>query len=223
MPGKGFFHLLTLYTRGRELYWETSPDGRNWSAEPAQELPKLAGFDGHYQVSRLDGSKIGTAFNYHPGGSVDRRTNIYYAQTTDFGQTWTTVDGRPLTTPLDNPRNPALVVDYEARERLFYISKLVFDEAHRPVILGVSSGGHAPGPQNDPRLWEVTRWTGQRWVTSSVTQSDHNYDSGDLYIDGGRWTVIGPCLPGRRLISRAVKSASGSPRIGARTGVSSGA
>ncbi|MGI6415240.1 MAG: BNR-4 repeat-containing protein [Thermoguttaceae bacterium] len=196
VPGKGFFHLLTLYTRGRELYWETSPDGRNWTAEPAQDLPKLAGFDGHYQVSRLDGSKIGTAFNYHPGGSVDRRTNIYYAQTTDFGQTWTTVDGRPLTTPLDNPKNPALVVDYEARGRLFYITKLLFDEESRPVILGVSSGGYAPGPQNDPRIWEITRWTGHRWVTSPVTQSDHNYDMGSLYLDGSRWTVIGPALTG---------------------------
>ena len=196
VPGKGFFHLLTLYTRGRELYWETSPDGRNWTAEPARDLPKLAGFDGHYQVSRLDGSKIGTAFNYHPGGKPDRRTNLYYVQTTDFGQTWTTVDGRRLTTPLDNTENPALVVDYQAQGRLFYISKLVFDEESRPVILGVSSGGYAPGPRNDPRLWEITRWTGEKWVTSVVTQSDHNYDSGALYIDGGRWMVIGPALAG---------------------------
>ena len=196
VPGKGFFHLLTLYTHGRELYWETSPDGRNWSDEPAEELSKLAGFAGHYQVSRLDGDKIGTAFNYHPGGSVDRRTNIYYAQTTDFGKSWTTVDGRLLTTPLADPRNPALVVDYEARGRLFYITKLLFDENSHPVILGVSSAGYAPGPENDPRLWEITRWTGERWVTVSVTQSDHNYDMGSLYLHGDRWTVIGPTLPG---------------------------
>lgn len=196
VPGKGFFHLLTLYTHGRELYWETSRDGRSWTERPAETLPKLAGFAGHYQVSRVDGDKIGTAFNYHPGGSVDRRTNIYYAQTADFGKSWTTVDGRPLTTPLDDPQNPALVVGYEARGRLFYVTKLLFDEASRPVILGISSGGYAPGPEHGPRVWEITRWTGDRWVTLPVTTCDHNYDMGSLYLDGDRWTVIGPTLPG---------------------------
>ena len=196
VPGKGFLHLLTLYTKGRELYWETSPDGRTWTAEPAKDLKKLAGFAGHYQVSRLHGTKVGTAFNYHPGGSVDRRTNIYYVQTTDFGETWTTVDGHPLETPLEHRDNPALVVDYEANGRLFYITKLLFDEQGRPVILGVSSAGYAPGPQNDPRTWEITRWTGREWVTRPVLHSDHNYDMGSLYLDGDTWTVIGPGLPG---------------------------
>jgi len=196
VPGKGFFHLLTLYTGGRELYWETSRDGKDWAAQPAKDLKKLAGFAGHYQVSRCDGHKIGTAFNYHPGGKPDRRTNIYYAETADFGRTWTTVNGRPLTIPLNNPKNPALVVDYEAQRRLFYINKLLFDADGHPVILGVSSGGHAPGPANDPRLWEITRWTGVRWLTTTVTQSDHNYDAGSLYINGERWTVIGPALTG---------------------------
>jgi hypothetical protein len=196
VPGQGFLHLLTLYTRGRELYWETSRDGRDWTANLAEDLRKLAGFGGHYQVSRLHGSKVGTAFNYHPGGSVDRRTNIYYVETSDFGRTWTTVAGRPVATPLEDPQNPALVVDYEAKDRLFYITKLLFDEEGRPVILGVSSGGFAPGPENDPRTWEITRWTGAQWVTRPVVTSDHNYDMGSLYLEGDRWTVIGPALTG---------------------------
>jgi hypothetical protein len=196
VPGKGFLHLLTLYTKGRELYWETSPDGRTWTAEPAKDLKKLAGFAGHYQVSRLHGTKVGTAFNYHPRGSVDRRTNIYYVQTTDFGETWTTVDGRRVETPLEHRDNPALVVDYEANGRLFYITKLLFDEEGHPAILGVSSGGYAPGPQNDPRTWEITHWTGDRWITQPVLQSDHNYDMGSLYLDGDTWTIIGPGLCG---------------------------
>ncbi len=196
VPGKGFFHLLTLYTRGRELYWETSADGRDWTAEPAENLPKLAGFQGHYQVSRVHGSKIGTAFNYHPGSSVDRRTNIYYAQTTDFGKTWTTIDGRPLQTPLDDRDNPALVVDYEARGRLAYVTKLLFDEQGHPVVLAVTSGGFDAGPKNDPRTWEITHWTGKEWVTRPVTTSDHNYDMGSLYLEGDRWRIIGPTLTG---------------------------
>ncbi|HRE80140.1 MAG TPA: BNR-4 repeat-containing protein, partial [Opitutaceae bacterium] len=44
---RGFFHLFTRYTKGRELYWETSADGRTWS-----DTKKLAGFGGHYQTSQ---------------------------------------------------------------------------------------------------------------------------------------------------------------------------
>jgi hypothetical protein len=159
-------------------------------------MRKLAGFDGHYQTSRLHNGKIGTAFNYHPGGSVDRRTNVYYAETNDFGQTWTTVDGHPLKTPLDSPQNPALVVDAEAHGRLVYNSQLLFDEQGRPVILYVTSGGYGPGPENDPRTMEITRWDGKLWITRPVTGTDHNYDRGSLYLDGDRWTLIAPALPG---------------------------
>ncbi len=197
VPGKGFLHLQTLYTRGRELYWETSVDGRDWTDEPADDLPKLAGFGGHYQVSRIDPEKkrVGTAFNYHPRG-VDTRTNIYYVETDDFGETWKTIGGEVVSTPLEHRDNPALAVDYEAEERLAYITKLLFDDDGYPVVLAVTSGGHEPGPQNDPRIWEIIRWTGQEWKTVEIARSDHNYDMGSLYIDGDRWTVIGPALEG---------------------------
>ncbi|MFO7975739.1 MAG: BNR-4 repeat-containing protein [Candidatus Hydrogenedentota bacterium] len=191
IPGKGFLHLLTKYTAGRELYWETSPDGFTWS-----DQRKLAGFEGHYQISRLHGSKVGTAFNYHPGGSVDRRTNIYYAETNDFGETWTTIDGQPLDTPLNNKKNPALVIDYEAEGQNAYILQLLLDDEGRPVILYLNSPGYAPGPENDPRIWRTTRWTGSEWVTHPITQSDHNYDMGSLYLDGSRWSLIAPALRG---------------------------
>jgi hypothetical protein len=189
---KGFFHLLTKYTKGRELYYETSPDGRTWS-----EQRQLAGFGGHYQVSRLgpNGKTVGTAFNYHPGG-VNQRCNIYYAQTADFGETWTTVDGRSLTTPLDDPVNPALVLDSRAEGKLVYINKLVFDSQGHPIVLYVASPGHEPGPKNHPRKLMVTRWTGQQWLTSMVTETDHNYDTGSLFVMDDRWTIIAPSLPG---------------------------
>lgn len=191
VPEHGFLHLLTKYTRGRELYFETSADGRDWT--PQQ---KLAGFGGHYQVSRLQGNTVGSAFNYHPGGSVDRRTNLYYMQTRDFGQTWTTVDGRPLTMPLHEVQNPALVIDYESQGRMVYPMKLLFDGDGYPVILYLTSGGYEPGPQNDPRTWLVTRWNGSEWLTGKVTESDHNYDVGALYLHDDRWTVIAPALSG---------------------------
>ena len=196
VPGRGFFHLLTLYTDGRELYWETSRHGDDWTDEPAAHLAKLAGFGGHYQVSRVLDGKIGTALNYHPDGNVDRRTNLYYLQTTDFGETWTTVDGTPLETPLDAIDNPALIVDYQSRGKVVYPSKLLFDDDGHPVVLYITSFGASPAPENDPRVWKITRWTGERWVTTEITTSDHNYDMGSLYIDGGRWSLIAPALRG---------------------------
>lgn len=198
VPGKGFLHLLTMYTGGRELYWETSQKGDDWTENPSEDLRKLAGFGGHYRVSRLDQSKqrVGSAFNYHPGGSPDRRTNVYYVETNDFGKTWTTIDGQVLSLPLDNRDNPALIMDYEAEGRLAYITKLLFDDVGNPVILVVTSDGFEPGPKNDPRKWEIIHWTGEEWVTHEITMSDHNYDMGSLYIDGDRWTLIGPALPG---------------------------
>ena len=187
VAGRGFFYLFTKYTAGRELYWQTSPDGRTW--EPEQ---KLAGFGGHYQVSGFAGETIGSAFMWHPNGNLDARTNLYYVQTRDFGKTWTTVDGRPLKTPLDRPANDALLIDFKSQGLNVYIHDLNFDAARRPAILYLTSRGHEPGPKSDPRTWRVTRWTGSAWHTADVCTSDHNYDTGCLFINGDRWTVIGP-------------------------------
>ncbi|WP_114750271.1 BNR-4 repeat-containing protein [Pleomorphovibrio marinus] len=198
LPGQGFLHLMTMYTAGRELYMETSEKGDDWTSQPDKDLQKLVGFGGHYQVSRLDESKqkVGSAFNYHPDGSVDKRTNVYYMETKDFGETWTNIHGEELSLPLDHRDNPALAVDFEAEGRLAYITKLLFDKDGNPVVLAVTSNGFAPGPENDPRKWEIIHWTGKEWETREITRSDHNYDMGSLYIDGDKWTLIGPALPG---------------------------
>lgn len=196
VPDRGFFHLLTLYTSGRELYWETSNDGSDWSSEPAEDLQKFVGFGGHYQVSRVNDNTIGTAFNYHPDGNVDRRTNLYYLQTTDFGETWTTADGTPIETPLDSRNNPALITDYENQGKNVYPNQLLFDKDGHPVILYITAFGAAPVLENGPRVWNVARWTGDEWVTQYVTVSDHAYDEGAFYIHEDRWTLIAPALPG---------------------------
>jgi hypothetical protein len=191
LPGKGFFHLFTKYTRGRELYWAASPDGKTWN-----EPRKLAGIGGHYQVSNTHGNKIATFFNRHPDGNVDRRTDLYYAQTTDFGQTWTTVEGRKLDLPLTEPDNPARVIDYQSKGRLQYTLDLNFDQHGNPILLYVTSAGYKPGPSNDPREWTLTRWTGRAWETRLVTRSDHNYDLGSLYVTDDEWVIIGPTEKG---------------------------
>ncbi len=193
----GIFLLFTKYTgypdRGpaRNLFWKTSLDGCTWS-----EDHRLAGFDGHYQASGSSGTKIGTFFNWHPGGDVDKRTNLYYAQTIDRGKTWTTADGSPLALPLDTVQNEARVIDLEAAGRCMYTCDLNFDQTGNPILLYVASGRGEPGPPGDPREWTITRWTGAEWITSVITTSDHNYDMGSLYIDGNTWRVIGPTETG---------------------------
>lgn len=186
VEGRGFFNNFTKYTAGRELYWETSPDGEEWS-----EDRKLAGFGGHYQVSEERDGTIVTAFNYHPGG-VDTRTNVYVAMTQDFGETWTTMDGTVLETPLTDRDNPALVADYEAQGLLTYVKDIRIDEDGNPVLLHLTSGDYRPGPDGDPRTWRILRWTGAEWENTPVTTSDHNYDSGSLYLEDDRWTAYIP-------------------------------
>lgn len=189
---RGWLLLFTKYTAGRELYWKTSREGFNWS-----EDRKLAGFGGHYQTSaqHSDG-KIATFFNYHPDGDVDRRTNLYYAQTTDHGATWTTVDGRPLTLPLTAVENPARVFELESRGEFMFTCDLNFDRHGHPILLYIVSRDARPGPATTPRQWTVAHWDGSAWQTHRVTSSDHNYDMGSLYVDGDTWRIIGPTAPG---------------------------
>jgi hypothetical protein len=123
-----FFYLFTKYTKGRELYWTTSADGRDWAPEQ-----KLAGMGGHYQVSNEWNGKVVSVFNYHPGGNVDKRTNLYFVQTTDMGKTWTTINGQPLPTPLTDIHSDALVKDYESEGKLVYLNDVNFDKDGNPA------------------------------------------------------------------------------------------
>lgn len=191
VEGKGWLHLFTKYTRGRELYWETSADGVTWSGDR-----KLAGIGGHYQVSGRHGRVIATFFNRHPGGNVDRRTDLYYAQTADFGSTWTSIDGTVLSLPLNQPDNPARVVDYATPKLNMYACDLNFDRHGRPLLLHVTSQGHQPGPANDPRALRLTHWDGKAWNTKTISGTDHNYDMGSVWTGGSSWKVIAPASPG---------------------------
>jgi len=199
MPGKGFLFLHTHYTGGRALCMMTSPDGKTWS-----ERRFLARIDeGHYQVSRpWKQTKVGTAFNYHPkdtpGAGLDWRTNLYYMETDDFGETWHNAAGEAVEPMLETVENPALVMDYAARKLLVYMKDINYDADGHPVILYVTSKGHESGPENMPRTWTTARWTGDAWdIQGGVIVSDNNYDTGLLYIDpDGTWRIIGPTQPG---------------------------
>lgn len=196
---KGMFLLFTKYFPGteygpaRHLFWKTSADGRTWGEDHA-----LAEFGGHYQTSgrwqSADGvtTKFATFFNYHPESNVDRRTNLYYAQTVDGGATWTQADGTPIALPLTKPDNAALVLDLQSQGRFMYTCDLNFDAVGNPILLCIVSRAGEPGPVGDPREWTVFHWTGDAWARHVVAVSDHNYDMGSLYVDGDTWRIIGP-------------------------------
>lgn len=194
VEGEGFLLLFTMYTKGREIYWMTSQDGRNWINEK-----KLAGFGGHYQTSAQHGKEVISAFNYHPGGSVDKRTNLYLVRSSYYGRTWKNAAGQILDVPLESKENPALVHDYEKQGRMVYLQDVTFDAEGQPVLLYIVSSNHEPGPQNPARTWTTARWSmaEQSWDINDVTTSTHNYDVGALYCEsGGLWRIIGSSGPG---------------------------
>ena len=184
IEGKGFLFLHTLYRGGRMLHWSTSPDGRTWT-----EPQRLAGIaQGHYQISRQFGEKVGTAFNYHPPKlGLNWRSNLYYLETDDFGKTWKSIQGQPVALPLTTVKNDALAHDYEAEKLLVYLKDINFDAEGRPVVLYVTSKGYESGPKNNPRTWTTARWSGREWDIQGSITSDNNYDTGCLHIerDGG--------------------------------------
>ncbi len=144
----------------------------------------------------MNGEKLVSVFNYHPGGNVDKRTNLYAVQTTDMGKTWTTIEGKVIKTPLSDIQNEALVKDYEAEHKLVYINDLNFDSEGNPVILAIISNDFRPGPGGDPREWTIIHWKDNRWNFHKVCESTHNYDMGSLYVEKSCWRIIGPTEPG---------------------------
>lgn len=192
----GFHAFFTRYKypAARTICFMSSPDGRQWS-----EWKRLAAIDeGHYQITGIGRSRLGSMFNYHPKGKgLNWRTNLYYMETPDNGETWQTADGRALTLPVTNAANEALIHDYEAEGLNVYLKDLRFDDQDRPVLLYITSKGYQSGPQNDPRTWMLARWTGDDWKLSPITTSDNNYDFGELWMMAADdWRVIGPTETG---------------------------
>ncbi|MFC4870913.1 BNR-4 repeat-containing protein [Negadavirga shengliensis] len=194
IPGRGFLNLFTKYTGMRELYYETSPDGEEWTEDQKLVAIKREGDrnSGHYQISGQHGEKVVFFCNWHPDGNVDRRTNIYYLQTTDFGETWTDIKGEPLQIPVTSVESQTLVKEFYSKGENVYIKDVNFDRNGNPVALYLSGPGHEPGPKHGPRQWAVIHWNGEEWENHRITESDQNYDTGSLWVDGDEWMVIAP-------------------------------
>ncbi|MDB6029622.1 MAG: hypothetical protein JWM68_5845 [Verrucomicrobiales bacterium] len=197
LPGRGFLFLHTRYNSGSEgtkgargLHTMTSPDGVKWSA------PKLfANIEmGDYQISWPYGNKISTAFDFHPDGEgLNGRANMYFAQTKDGGETWTTLDGRKISLPLTTKDNPALIYNSREKKLLVYLKDIAYDAKGNPVILFLTSKGFDSGPKNNPRTWRTAYGRGTTWEIKDVVLSDSNYDHGSLYIEpDGTWRIIAP-------------------------------
>ena len=196
IPGKGFIAFVTRYSDpvDRTLFFTTSENGVNWS-----EWTRLAAIGkGHYQISIHSDSKCCTAFNHHldPQG-VNWRTNLYYLETTDFGESFQNAAGEKVTLPLTEPGNPALIYDYASEDLKIYLKDIRLDSNDRPVVLYLVSKGYEAGPENGPRTLTTARWTGTEWVIHPVTESDSNYDTGSLYLEtDNMWRIIAPTVSG---------------------------
>ena len=198
--GSNFFNFFTKYTGVRQLYIEKSKNGIQWSdnellaAIPEQKNEK----SGHYQISaQYQEKKIGTFFNRHPNGIVDQRTDLYYIESIDLGETWNAADQQPISIPVTEKNSPSRVEDYASLKKNIYLKDMVFDSKGRPICLYIRSNGHKPGPLSQPYEWCITKWNGSQWTTHTITSSDHNYDMGsllffkeDLYLVAP--TAIGP-------------------------------
>jgi hypothetical protein len=147
---------------------------------------------GHYQVSNHSGNRIVTFFNWHPDGDVDKRTDLYFLQTEDFGATWTNMHGEKFKVPLTSTHSPAKIFDYYSQGKNVYVKDVAFDKDGNPLCLYITSGGHEPGPKNDPRNWNIVHWNGSAWENKIITTSDHNYDMGSLFVDNDTWRIVAP-------------------------------
>ncbi|AEL27473.1 hypothetical protein Cycma_3761 [Cyclobacterium marinum DSM 745] len=195
VPDKGFVSFFTRYNypADRTICFMTSPDGKNWS-----EWKRIAAIKkGHYQISAVGNNVVGSAFNFHPDtkekNGLNWRTNLYYVESSDFGETWRAADGTSLSLPLTSIENAGLVYDYYDEDLNVYMKDITYDNENRPVILFITSKGFEAGPQNGPRTWRTARWNGTDWEINDITTSDNNYDMGSLYIDEkGSWRLIAP-------------------------------
>tara|TARA_B100001146_G_scaffold218807_1_gene225115 strand:+ start:682 stop:2127 length:1446 start_codon:yes stop_codon:yes gene_type:complete len=191
----GFFNFFTKYEGVRQLFFESSKDGAHWTEDRLlAAIPESRGErSGHYQVSgTYQGKKAGTFFNRHPEGNVDRRTDLYYVESTDFGKSWKNAKGKRVKIPMKKKRTSARVINYAKAGKNVYMKDLAFDKYGNPACLYIRSNGFEPGPSSVPYEWCITKWNGKNWQTTVITTSDHNYDMGSLYIEHDRWMVAGP-------------------------------
>ena len=204
VPGQGFLLLHSNYGAKpiRRLYYNSSVDGVHWrydwnlgGANPRPGLALMPG--GCYQVSGMHDRTVGTAFNVSVDN--DRRTNLYYVETSDLGRAWKTAAGDAISTPITKVDSAALVHDYKSAGLYVFLKEVRYDAAGEPVLLYLTSSTVDTNDLKPPRTWHTARFdaAAHRWVIRRAFTSDNNYDFGTLYIEGdGAWRIIASTEPG---------------------------
>jgi len=187
--GNGLF-FYTSYEYGRTLKYRKFKDGQ---LSPESKLFSIIDA-GHYQVSASNEEKIVTAMNFHPrpGGS-DYRTNLYYLESSDFGESWNTISGQSVTLPVRDTQSESLVKEYKEEGLLTYIMDITLDDDQNPVILYNVASTYKPGLENQNRKLKVAFYREDSWHFVGITNTDNNYNMGTIIIDKeGRWNIIAP-------------------------------
>ena len=140
VPGKGFFLFCTVYHSVQRVpRWRYSTDGRTWSDK--HTIVNRS----HYQITEGKGNRLISVYNLHPGG-VDKRTNLYFVETRDFGETWQNINGETVKLPLENDDSSTLIYDARSNGDLVYLKDVVFNNEDHPTILYLLSKNSKPGP-----------------------------------------------------------------------------
>lgn len=188
----GFVMVFSRTLKGLDLFCSTSRDGVQWRRDKI-----ITAMGGKRHLSGYSGNRLYLVFNYHPGGDIDKRTNLYLLYTDDLGRTWKNIDDSIIATPLRTVKNPALVHDFEKEKKIVHIYDLNFDRKGNPVILLCTSREFMPGPSGNPREWLVVTRSGDQWNFSKVCETDNNFDAATIHIMDDRWMIAGTSTPGR--------------------------
>jgi hypothetical protein len=212
-PSLGYFRLIyTIYCRMQE--YETCNNSRqlysarmhvDGSKASIQDIKPLAAYKGHYAVANGRDRDMVVAFNVHPNNELDNRTNIYYMHSVDGGETWLNALNQELVLPITRPTD----LDHVAVREYYdpgttgpIVERIYMKDVNfagtglnkRPTVLYVGSVSvdHLPSKTVDHFLANA-RWTGESWVQSRLTNAvDHNYSSGSLFLENGKYRVFYP-------------------------------
>ena len=199
VPGKGkflFIHTAYQSVIGNRANYISYFDPSTCEMSAPQQLCFIN--DGDYLRSwQASDGRIGIAFDQHPTGKPDvglnYRTDLFYMETRDGGETWVTADGTALTLPITSRDTPARVFSYADKNLNVYIKGVSYDAANHPYVLYIVSKGYQPGPANGPRQWKVAHFDGEQWTECDTgITSDSNYDFGQLEVlANGDLRIIG--------------------------------
>ncbi len=181
------------------------------------DIKMISAVGGHYAVanSTPDGKGIMIAFNKHPNGDVDKRTNMHVLYSLDAGDTWYRPNGdieNNLPYVNEGDLDAAEVVNYDSKNpsRYVYVKDLHLAGSNnpsslddlKPAILFVRSIARTPlldvdndgNGDFDEHQMNITFRDNGNWYTREITDLiDHNFSSGSLYwLSNNKYRVFYP-------------------------------